>query len=195
MSSTMSFSRSEGSRLSLRIARALRSASADISCSPSSAGSFPVSRKYEGWTPNASARATTWLTIGFSGAPALDPPDHLFGKIPEAHAGYLGVGVGLPRPLVLDSFEEVVQQVGDAPLSGRLFDPGRAPDPISFPKPQFGREVHGLLYRLELLEAGVLDLPFSHHAHVRTGNYPARGVLELLAVPPTAVRMTVGLQE
>jgi hypothetical protein len=45
MSSTMSFSRSERLRLLLRMARALRSPSAFISCSPSNAGLLPVSRK------------------------------------------------------------------------------------------------------------------------------------------------------
>jgi hypothetical protein len=45
MSSTISFSRSERLRLLLRMARALRSPSALISCSPSNAGLLPVSRK------------------------------------------------------------------------------------------------------------------------------------------------------
>src|SRR5215218_4752141 len=45
MSRTMSFSRSERLRLLLRMARALRSPSALISCSPSNAGLLPVSRK------------------------------------------------------------------------------------------------------------------------------------------------------
>ncbi len=34
---------------------------------------FPLSRKYEGWTLKASAKASTWPTVGFSSSPALIP--------------------------------------------------------------------------------------------------------------------------
>jgi hypothetical protein len=35
----------------------------------------------------------------------------VLGEVAQAHAGYLGVGVGLARSLVLDGIEEVVQPV------------------------------------------------------------------------------------
>src|SRR5215211_1857505 len=98
--------------------------------------------------------------------PDPDISDLFLGNLPEAHTRQVGVGVGLPRAFVLDNFEELVQPAGDVLLYVRALDPDCVPDLTGFLEPQLGREAHGLRYRPELVEAGVLDLPLAHHAHV-----------------------------
>jgi hypothetical protein len=89
---------------------------------------------------------------GVGSCPALRPgPDpfvHVQRKVPEAHAGHLGAGVGLPGAFALDDPEEIFQPAGDIPLPVFRFDPDGIPDLVRLLEPGLGWEPHGDRYRL-----------------------------------------------
>jgi hypothetical protein len=129
--------------------------------------------------------------VGVLDRPCPDPLDVVLGEATEAHAGHVGAGVGLARALVLDDLKELVRPTRDVPLPFLWVHPDGVTDPTGLLELRLGREPYGLGYRPHLVETGVLCLPLAHHAHVRAGHDPARGILELPAVPTGSVRRVV----
>ena len=130
---------------------------------------------------------------GVGDLPGPDPLHVLCAKVASAHAGHLGVGVGLARLGVLDHLEEVLDSTRDASHL-RLWSSPTFANKVLL-EPHLWGKAHGLGDSPHLLEAGVLYAALAQVGDVGARHDATRRLVDLLAAPPAAVRAAISLQE